>query len=123
MADANQFEAIFNELRAILTPYEDRLQCTIDQPGYYSLDGAYSPKYKKAVFFGAAQVKKNYVSFYLMPVYIHPHLLTGLSDPLKKRMQGKSCFNFTRLDPDLLSELRALTAASFDDFQAEMQAG
>jgi hypothetical protein len=123
MADANQFEAIFGELRAILKEYEDRLQCTIDQPGHYSLDGAYSPKYKKAVFFGAVQVKKNYVSYYLMPVYIHPYLLAGLSDPLKKRMQGKSCFNFTRIDPDNLSELRALTAASFADFQAEMQPG
>lgn len=116
MVETNQFEPIFNELKAILKPYENRPQCTIDQPGHYSLDGAYSPKYKKAVFFGAVQVKKNYVSFYLMPVYIHPHLLAGLSDQLKKRMQGKSCFNFTRLGPDLLSELRALTAASFEDF-------
>jgi hypothetical protein len=123
MAETSQFEPIFAELKAILQPYEDRLQCSIDQPGHYSLDGAYSPKYQKAIFFGAVQVKKNYVSFHLMPVYIHPNLLADISDQLKKRMQGKSCFNFTRLDPGILSELRALTATSFEDFQAEMQPG
>jgi hypothetical protein len=49
---------------------------------------------KKVIFFGAAQIKKNYVSFYLMPVYMFmfPKLLDNISPELKKHMQGKSCF-------------------------------
>jgi hypothetical protein len=37
---------------------------------------------------------KSYVSFHLIPVYMFPDLLKGLSPALEKRMQGKSCFNF-----------------------------
>ena len=48
-----------------------------------------------------------------MPVYLNPGLLEGMSPGLRKRMQGKSCFNFTRLDPVLLAELPALTEAGF----------
>jgi hypothetical protein len=31
---------------------------------------------------------------------------------LRRRMQGKSCFNFKRPDPDLMAELEALTRAA-----------
>jgi hypothetical protein len=44
-----------------------------------------------------------------MPVYSHPSLLADLSPALKKRQQGKSCFNLKSPDPDLLAELEALT--------------
>jgi hypothetical protein len=53
------------------------------------------------------------VSFHLMPVYIFPELLDGMSPELRRRMQGKSCFNFTAPDPELLSELTELTNAGF----------
>ena len=36
-------------------------------------------------------------------------LLDSISDNLRKRMQGKSCFNFSKQDPDLFDELAALT--------------
>jgi hypothetical protein len=39
------------------------------------------------------QIKKNYVIYHLMPVYLNPGLLEGMSPGLRKRMQGKSCFN------------------------------
>jgi hypothetical protein len=55
---------------------------------------------------------KNYVSFHLMPVYMYPDLLEGASPGLMKRMQGKSCFNFKRVEPDTFEELRALTERS-----------
>jgi hypothetical protein len=64
-------------------------------------------------------VKKRYVSYHLMPVYVNPALLDGLSPALKARMQGKSCFNFTKVDPALFEELAALTQAGFDDYRAK----
>ena len=58
------------------------------------------------------QIKKNYVSYYLMPVYMFPDLLNDIPDNLKKRMQGKSCFNFTSLDDELIDKLTDLTNKS-----------
>lgn len=54
--------------------------------------------------------KKSQVAFHLMPVYRDPDLLDDLNESLLKRMQGKSCFNFTKVDDALLSELADLTA-------------
>ena len=48
-----------------------------------------------------------------MPLYWEPSLVKGISPALKKRMQGKSCFNFTSYDPALFRELAKLTAAGF----------
>jgi len=45
-----------------------------------------------------------------MPVYMHPELLKRVSPELKKRMQGKSCFNFSSVEPALFKELTALIA-------------
>lgn len=49
------------------------------------------------------------VALHLMPLYSQPELLDRISPALKKRMQGKSCFNFTKMDETLLAELAALT--------------
>ena len=40
-----------------------------------------------------------------MPVYVDPGLLDDVSPELRKRMQGKSCFNFTSVDEPLFAEL------------------
>ncbi|HJS19607.1 MAG TPA: hypothetical protein VJ785_12730 [Anaerolineales bacterium] len=71
------------------------------------------------MFFGSVQVKKNYVSFYLMPVYMYPELLKGISPELKKRMQGKSCFNFKKVEADLFHELADLTKKGTEKFKEE----
>jgi hypothetical protein len=109
MPAQDDFPLIFEKLRNILKPYESSLTLTADTTDAYSLDGPYSEKWKKVVFFGSAQVRKNYVSFYLMPVYMYPELLKGISPELKKHMQGKSCFNFKKMEPELFEELAELT--------------
>jgi hypothetical protein len=98
----------------MLKEYEPRLVVIADTPEDYSLNAPFSRKFNKEVFFGAVQIKKNYVSFHLMLVYMHPELLVDLSNGLKKRMQGKSCFNFTVYDEDLLAELARLTRTSVE---------
>jgi hypothetical protein len=64
------------------------------------------------MWFGGVRSGKAYVSYHLMPVYSHPALLQSLSPALRRRMQGKSCFNFKKPDPDLMAELEALTRAA-----------
>jgi hypothetical protein len=119
MHSQNNFAIVFDGLKQILKPYAPKLTVTADTPDSYSLDGPYSKKWKKPLFFGSAQIKKNYVSFYLMPVYMYPELLKNISPALKKHMQGKSCFNFKKVEPELFEELAALTKEGFKGLQNE----
>ncbi len=123
MSPQTDFPLVFEQLKSILKPYAKNLTITADTSTAYSLDGSYSEKYKKVIFFGAAQIKKNYVSFYLMPVYMFPELLKGISPELKKHMQGKSCFNFKKVDPELFKELTKLTKLSVEKFRAAKNKG
>ena len=117
MATTPDFPVVFDQLKALLKPYEPRLSVTVDSSEGYSLDTHQLGPNKKPMFFGAAVIKKNYVSFHLMPVYVHPELLEGLSDNLRTRMQGKSCFNFKVVDDDTLAELSRLTDRGFEAFR------
>ena len=114
MSPQNDFPSVFEKLKSILKLYAKNLTVTADTSSGYSLDGLYSETWKKVIFFGAAQIKKNYVSFYLMPVYMYQDLLKDISPELKKHMQGKSCFNFKVVDQALLRELAQLTRRGFD---------
>jgi hypothetical protein len=106
------FQSIFEQLKEILQQYEAGMVVTADTLASYSLDSKLLGPNGEPLFFGAVQVKKNYVSFYLMPVYIFPDLLDSISPALKKRMQGKSCFNFKTADPERFQELKQLTGQS-----------
>lgn len=119
MPSQTEFPSIFENLKSILKPYAKKLTVKVDTADAYSLDGPYSKKWKKELFFGAAQIKKNYVSFYLMPVYMRPDLLKNISPELKKHMQGKSCFNFKKVEKKLFKELSQLTKQGFERFMKE----
>jgi hypothetical protein len=82
----------------------------------YLLLGAPSDKYPDGQMFGGINIGKRYVSYHLMCVYLDPELLEGLSPALRKRMQGKSCFNFTRVNDALFDELADVTARGRDLF-------
>ena len=114
-----EFDLVFTALRSILTPYAKKLTVKTDAPGDIYLDGAYSEKWKKPLFFAAVKIQKNYVSFYLMPVYLYPDLLKNISPELKKHMQGKSCFNFKKVEKSLFDELKSLTKQGFERFVKE----
>ena len=123
MSPQSDFPLVFEHLKNILRLFESKLTITADTPNVYSLDGPYSEKWQKQLFFGSAQIKKNYVSFYLMPVYMFPDLLKGISTELKKHMQGKSCFNFKKVEPDLFEELAELTRKGAERFRASREKG
>lgn len=116
MPAQTEFPLVFENLKSILKPYAKKLTVKSDSSEGYSLDGPYSEKWKKDLFFGAVQIKKNYVSFYLMPVYMYPDLLKNISPDLKKHMQGKSCFNFKKIEKSLFDELSQLTKQGFERF-------
>jgi hypothetical protein len=114
-----EFDAVHAKLKAILRKYESgTLKARPDQPGNYVLIGPPTERsLGRDVWFGAVQTRKSYVSYHLMAVYAFPELLDGLSPELKKRMQGKSCFNFKAVDDKLFKELARLTDKSYRQFK------
>lgn len=110
------YQAAFDALRKILARYEKHLVVVHDRPdSYYLNTNTVNPKNKKPVFFGAVTAK-SYVAFHFMPIYVFPELVDGISPELSRRMQGKSCFNFTSVEPAVLAELKQLAARGFDVF-------
>jgi hypothetical protein len=113
-------EAVHARLRDILAPYRDDLSVTrdgaeglvLEVPG---LEG------KPWGYVAATRLGKRYVSFYLMPVYGSSGLASIISPELRKRMQGKSCFNFTTVDERLFAELADLAAKGIPGFRAEAE--
>lgn len=118
MSNQERFNKAFDQLRRILECYASRLSCEKDESGNYYLNTKHIMKNKKPLFFGAVQIKKNYVSYHLMPVYVYPELLESISPELTRRMQGKSCFNFKSVDSELFEELAALTKAGYEKFRS-----
>ena len=117
MAASGDFQQVFAQLRSILKKFERQLAVQTDAAGSYYLNSKLSGYRKKPICFGAAAIKKNYVSFYLMPVYGCADLVEGMSPQLRARMQGKACFNFATSDPTLFKELAGLTKAGFERFK------
>jgi hypothetical protein len=110
---SESFAAAFFALKRIFAPYTKSLNVNADTRTRFYLETK-SASYKgKPLFFGAVISGRAYVSFHLMPLYWDESLAKKLSADLKKRMQGKSCFNFTTADQKLFRELGKITAAGF----------
>ena len=111
-------EQIFKKLRANLKNLNLDLAVLHNKEDNYYLNTKPTEINAKATFFAAVQIKKSYVAYHLMPVYYHPELVDSISPELRKKMQGKSCFNFKKIDDDLFEELDGLTKSSFDKYKA-----
>ena len=109
------FGAVEARLRSILDPYRDRLEVN----PLYGVDTLKRSGGGAHDFFAGVRVGKRYVSYHLMPIYARPQLLDGISADLRRRMQGKSCFNFTSVDERLMGELETLTRRSFEAFSSD----
>jgi hypothetical protein len=116
-ASAKNFSDVFAALREILTPYEGRLSPREKGPGYYYVESL-EPTYKeRPMFFAGVKAGKNYISYHLLPLYMNPELNQQIPAELKKRMQGKACFNFSSVDPSVFKQLSALTKSGYKVFK------
>ena len=111
------FAAVDRRLREILEPLQSRLVVTKDGPDSLGLE---IPGLEGTPWGYVAGIRhgKRYVSFYLMSIYALPDLLASMSPDLRRRMQGKSCFNFTTVDEPLFVELARLIKAGFEPYLA-----
>lgn len=113
---------VFTALRDILRRNSGRLAVAEDSERCYRLEGGIHPTHRKPFPIAWVTIGKAYVSFHHMGVYARPDLLESVSPALKARMQGKSCFNFTSVDPVLFRELEALTARALAAFRNDSSA-
>ena len=112
------FAAVFAALRAILAPYHSpEMRATVDTPSQFYLETTFPVFRGRPVSFAGARVGKGYVTYHLVPIYMNPALQKQLSPELKKRMQGKGCFNFKAVDQKLFAELGRLTAQGLEMFK------
>jgi hypothetical protein len=116
MPNKADFETTFERLKSILEPYAGKLVVAADTNRNYMLNVNHIMKNKHQLFFGGVNLGKSYVSFHLMPVYALPELSKSISPELRRRMQGKSCFNFSSPDEKLFKELAKLTKIGFTQF-------
>jgi hypothetical protein len=113
-----EFAPVFSILKPVLARYAKHLAVKADTPIEYTLvtkSASPFPQHKgQPLYFGSVRLGKAYVSFHLMPLYMCPALTKSISPALKKRMQGKTCFNF-KTDPEaeLIGELKQLIEAAF----------
>ncbi len=119
MANQNDFSEVFARLKNVFAPFAPVLANKTDEPDNYVLISRKLDDKNKEIYFGALQIKKNYVSFHFMPVYTNPELLAAISPALKKRMQGKSCFNFGKIEEELFAELAGLVGEGFELYKQQ----
>lgn len=117
----------FEALKNIYKPFAKRMNVTADTDVHYYLESK-TPMYKgKPMCFGAVRKGKGKVSFHMMALYCFPEMKAKLSPELKKRMQGKQCFNFAKPDAVLFAELATLAEegarrfAGMKDFEAHVK--
>ena len=111
---ANEFGLLFERFKTMLAPYAARMHVAGDGPVMYGVDMAPEGERDPSTWFAGTRLGKRYVSYYLMPIYVQPALLDEISPELRRRMQGKSCFNFAKVDEPLLAELEVLTQKSYE---------
>lgn len=110
-------EAVHARLRQLLRPYGSELSLSADGPGGLTLEvpGLEGEPWG---YVAGTRLGKRYVSVYLMPVYASSDLAASISPALRRRMQGKSCFNFSAIDERLFAELADLMSRRIPGFRA-----
>lgn len=114
------FAPVFAALRQMLAGFVgEEVAVQIDKPGNYHIEIPSILHRRKPIYFAGVRTGKNYVSFHLLAAYYGMEELKGMSPALKKRKQGKACFNFTTVDQDCFAELSRLAAAGLKTFKSE----
>jgi hypothetical protein len=120
------FEIVYQRLKQILEKNKGKYSGKESSAGNYGICGKPGPtvikiwggKTKRTVMpVASVQIGKAYVSYHLMGIYTNAILQKEVSKELKTRMQGKSCFNFKKIDEKLFKELDQLTARSIADME------
>lgn len=121
-----EFEMVFDRLKQILKNHSGQFTVRPDSDSKYGLYAKVGPatlktwkgKMKSPIMpLAWVEIGKAYVSYHLMGIYMNPKLQAEIPKELKTRMQGKTCFNFKKVDENVFKELDQLTAKSIAAFK------
>ena len=123
---ASEFDIVFARLKEILQKHSGSFTIKPDLSNKYGLYAKVGPatlkawggKMKKPIMPVAwVEIGKAYVSYHLMGMYGNKKLHESMSKELMARMQGKTCYNFKKIDEKIFQELDLLTAKSIEAFR------
>lgn len=122
-------EEIFKELKKILegnsSDFLERdkyigSKAKQEKPGFHlygNINISLFGKKPQPTYIAGVIQQKNYVSFYLSPIYSHPELYTDISSDLKKVLKGKSCFNISKATDKLLDEIEQVLKKGINKYK------
>jgi len=103
------FDETFARLRAMMLSAAPLMKITRDEPGSLEMRWpVIEAKTGQLGWHGTVTIKKSYVAVHLMALYTQPELAADLSPALARRRQGKTCFNFSKVDEVLFAEIETL---------------
>ncbi|MCR2832455.1 hypothetical protein [Parerythrobacter lacustris] len=104
------FDAIFARLRTIMLEAAPTMVVTDDSATNLTLKTDWiEARTGQPAWFGWIAIKKSYVAYHVMPLYVLPDLEAAVPEGLAKRRQGKTCFNVKIPDEAVFAHLRELT--------------
>jgi hypothetical protein len=117
---ATDLSAVHARLRDLLMAHRGDLVVTRDSPEGMAMEvpGLEGQSWG---YVAGTRLGKRYVSVYLMALYASPEMAGPISPALAARRQGKSCFNFARIDEALFAELDGLAARVIPGYRAEAE--
>ena len=124
MADKSklaQHQETFNELKALLSPYERNLSVVDKKPGRYCLasvkDIVIAGRPRTELWFAGIMVQSSYVGFYYMPLYTTSGVKEVLDPELLKLLKGKSCFHVKQVTPSLKRHIKHALKLGFAEYK------
>jgi hypothetical protein len=117
-----ELRSVFARLRELLAAHASEFAIAFDTTDRYGLEAPAGPATLRAwggkarapiIPIAWVEVRKAYVSYHLIGIEGNKKLLATLSQPLRARMHGKTCFNFKVADEVPIPELESITAESF----------
>ncbi|MGH9633519.1 MAG: hypothetical protein ACRD72_01660 [Candidatus Angelobacter sp.] len=119
-AEKPDLAPVFAALREMLKRFIGKdLAVQTDRPGNYHLEAPSILHRRKPLYFAGVRMGKNYVSFHLLYLYFNPAAIKAIPPALRKRMQGKACFNFTAVDEECFAELGRLIGDGLKIYKSE----
>jgi hypothetical protein len=115
VTDPVTLRATESGLWSLLEPY----RATLEHHDLYGLPSLRWPGAKAHDFFAGVRRTDRHVALHLMPVLTHPDTLEGLPSRLKRLHKGKTTFNFTDIDDELLGELVGLVERCYAAYAAD----
>jgi hypothetical protein len=115
---------IFNQVKEIMRPFATKNYIVnADKPGYYEIYYGKEVEVLGRKFpelmLAALLIQKGYVALHFFPLYIDGTLQKKLAPELLRSLNGKSCFNLKKNDPELMLQIRQAFETAVDFYRSK----